>query len=89
MFRNIHGLTEEKRLGEEKRSRRDEFIPFPRTYLIYPPKLSTQYMTYRGNMRKEVFCLLKRNETGRVGGTDTRSTVLDGLTVGLLEIRQK
>lgn len=60
VFRNIHGLTEEKNLGEEKRSRRDEFIPFPRTYLIYPPKLSTQYMTYRGNMRKKRYFVYLR-----------------------------
>jgi hypothetical protein len=30
--------------------------------------------------------LLERNETGRVGGTDTRPSVLDGLAVQLLAI---
>lgn len=30
--------------------------------------------------------LLQGNETGRVGGTDTGTTVLDGLAVGLLAL---
>ena len=63
----------------------DEFIPFPGTYLS-TQKLSTQYMTYSDHRGKRYFSLLERDETRRVGGTDTGSTVLDGLAVMLSEI---
>lgn len=33
--------------------------------------------------------LLERDETGRVGGTDTRSTVLDRLAVEIVSIKSK
>jgi hypothetical protein len=52
--------------------------------LICSPNTSGRPILPR-NPAKSFSSLLEGNETGRVGGTDTGTTVLDGLAVWLLE----